>query len=570
MRIKLKIALVLSSFGVLLLLVGAIGYYYVYLLKTEARTILTHNHETLLFTERMLVSLDSMLSGDSAAIGRFEAELGRQERNITEPGEQELTRTLRAQFHASRAGGPDSSLRTPIQHTIFEIRKLNYASITRRNAAIGETSETAFRRLGFLLGIGLIISIVALYNAPGYIADPIRQLTESIREIAGRKYHLRLPVTSADEFGEVAAAFNRMAEQLYEYERSSLAQVLFEKNRAEAVLHSLKDPTLALDPGGKVLFANPGMLDLLGMAGEEAAGQPSESLAAHNDLLRHLLSESPALPVPVVSGGQERYYNLETAWIRSGEQVLGKLLVLKNITAFRELDQAKTTFMATLSHELKTPLMAVDMSSKLLRDPRNGTLGPEQQRYIDTIEQNTRRGLHIINEILEMSRIESGSIQINPVLSAPGELVHKAIEAVRIFARDKSVALRPELIEPLPQIQADPHKLIWVLNNFLVNAIRYSPEGGTIRVQAHQVRTDVVLAVHDQGPGVQPEDQRRIFEKFTRRKDDQTAGGSGLGLAISKEFVEAMGGQIGLISQPGAGSTFWVSFPAQAGPAAGA
>jgi PAS domain S-box-containing protein len=565
MRIKLKIALVLSAFGVLLLLAGAVGYYYVYLLKEEARTILTHNHDTLLFTEEMLASLDPVLAGDSAAVQRFGAALARQEQNITEPGELELTRTLRTQFEAVQSGA--ASQRDGIQQTLFGIRQLNYGSIVRRNAEIGETSETAFRRLGFLLGIGLIISIVALYNAPGYIADPIRQLTESIQEIAGRKYHLRLPVTSTDEFGAVASAFNRMAEQLYEYERSSLAQVMFEKNRAEAVIYSLKDPTLAIDPGGSVLFANPGMLSLLGMAGEEVAGQASEALAARNDLLRHLLSESPALPVAAVQNGQERYYNLETVQIQSDGQVLGRLLVLKNITAFRELDQAKTTFMATLSHELKTPLMAVDMSSKLLRDPRNGALGAEQQRYLDTIEQNTRRGLHIINEILEMSRIESGSIQINPVLAAPGELVHKAIEAVRIFARDKSVTLRPELIGPLPQIQADPHKLIWVLNNFLVNAIRYSPEGGTIRVQAHQVHTDVVLAVHDQGPGVQPEDQRRIFEKFTRRKDDKTSG-TGLGLAISKEFVEAMGGQIGLISQPGAGSTFWVSFPAQAAPPA--
>jgi signal transduction histidine kinase len=201
------------------------------------------------------------------------------------------------------------------------------------------------------------------------------------------------------------------------------------------------------------------------------------------------------------------------------------------------------------------------MSSKLLQNPKIGELNPEQSGLIMTIQENNQRVQRMITELLDISKIESGSVEVSKVASSPQVIVEKAVEGVRLFLQDKQIRLATDLADNLPQISADPHKLVWVLNNFLTNAIRYTPVGELITVLAVRQNGGVVLSVLDKGPGISTENQKRIFKRFFRVADDISEG-TGLGLAISQEFIYAMGGDIGVDSEPGHGSRFWVKLPA--------
>jgi signal transduction histidine kinase len=240
--------------------------------------------------------------------------------------------------------------------------------------------------------------------------------------------------------------------------------------------------------------------------------------------------------------------------------LIGHVVMLTDITEFAERDEAKTHFMATLSHELKTPTAAIQMSAGLLQNTKIGALNEEQASLLTTIRENNERMQHIIREILDLSKIESGAIDVSRVAVDPVQLIDKAIEGIKLFLNDKHLQIEKIIASPLGLVRVDPHKTVWVLNNFLTNAIRYAPENSHIIIGAQQDNGQIKIKVQDQGPGISISNQQRIFEKFSRIQDEQSEG-TGLGLAISKEFVKAMYGQIGVQSEEGQGSIFWISFP---------
>ncbi|MCB0641747.1 MAG: HAMP domain-containing histidine kinase, partial [Phaeodactylibacter sp.] len=218
----------------------------------------------------------------------------------------------------------------------------------------------------------------------------------------------------------------------------------------------------------------------------------------------------------------------------SGEEIGGYVIMLKNITEFREKDLAKTNFMATLSHELKTPISAIDMSLGLLRDSRIGPLNEEQEDLARTIQHNSARLLNMVNEILDISKIETGNISMNEAEVHPKTIVEKAVAGTKTFLEQKKINLERSIQPKLPNLRIDAEKTMGVLVNFLTNAVRYSENGETIKVVVRKKEQAVEFSVWDNGKGISKEDQEKIFIRYKRAKDDQTKG-TGLGLAISKE-----------------------------------
>jgi len=264
--------------------------------------------------------------------------------------------------------------------------------------------------------------------------------------------------------------------------------------------------------------------------------------------------------------GKRQYFNKDVLKVpgqaKNKEQPtnVGYVIILKNITDLKEADLAKTNFMATLSHELKTPISAIDMSLNLLSDNRIGPLNEEQQNLSATIRQNTSRLLRMINEILEISRIETGKLQLKLEDTAPDALIVRALDNVKTFIVEKEIAIN-QYIEPnLPTLRLDVHKTTAVLVNFLTNAVRYSAEKQAIEIIVVRQDSLVEFAVKDHGPGISKEEQRKLFQPYRRAEGDKTKG-TGLGLAISKEFVEAQGGKIWVESKLGSGSTFGFVLP---------
>jgi len=235
------------------------------------------------------------------------------------------------------------------------------------------------------------------------------------------------------------------------------------------------------------------------------------------------------------------------------------VIVLKNITPFKELDAAKTNFIATVSHELKTPLASSDFSLKLLEDERVGALTAEQKELVQSLKDDNKRLLRILSELLDLSQVESGKIQLNLQPIQADLLVRRSVESVQNVAKEKNISIKRELKENLPDIKVDTDKTVWVLNNFLTNAIRYSTRDSNVIIEVNKKEDSMLFSVKDFGKGIAPEYKDKIFDRYFRIPG--TKEGTGLGLAICKEFIETQGGKIWLESEIGSGSRFGFSFP---------
>jgi len=354
-----------------------------------------------------------------------------------------------------------------------------------------------------------------------------------------------------------------MAEKLDEYEHSNLAKILFEKKRIETIINRMTDPVIGLDEHDKVIFANEPALNLLNLSSADVMDRYAPDVAVNNDLFRSLIRHNqPAESalIKAVISGKENYFSKESITIHhtpTGEtdtMKIGQVILLKNITSYKELDLAKTNFIATISHELKTPIASLQMCTRLLQDKRVGELNEEQHNIIRTLDDEVTRLSKITNELLDLSQVETGNIKLNIRKADAGDIIHLAAEAVKFQAERKHVAITVEPFSDIPSLQADLDKTTWVLVNFLTNAIRYSPENETVTVRCKSENGAIIFSVEDHGPGIEEKYLGRIFEKFFQVPG--TPSGTGLGLAISKEFIEAQGGKIKVDSHIGKGSVF--------------
>jgi NtrC-family two-component system sensor histidine kinase KinB len=354
-----------------------------------------------------------------------------------------------------------------------------------------------------------------------------------------------------------------MAEKMDEYEHSNLAKILFEKKRIETIINRMTDPVIGLDEKNKVVFVNDQALSLLNLKIEMLVGRYAPDVAIQNDLLRTLLqNKGPESPlIKIVVEGKENYFSKEnipiqyTATAEQKSVSIGQVILLKNVTSFKELDLAKTNFIATISHELKTPIASLQMCIKLLQDSRVGSLNVEQQNVLQTLTEETTRLSKITNELLDLTQVESGNIKLKTERVNPVDILNFATEAVKFQAERKHIKIITELNENVSSIQADMDKTSWVLINLLTNAIRYSPENEKIIVHVTEKNDRVQFEVQDFGIGVESKHLNKLFNKFYQVPG--TSSGTGLGLAISKEFIEAQGGEIGVSSEVGKGSIFY-------------
>lgn len=559
-KLKTKVALGGIFLFALLILVGAVSFFYLNRITDEARGIIKDNYETLNYSRDMLKEMDELNGPDStSAIIRFEKNLRLQEDNITEPGERERTGSLRQHFNLLTTVLSDDSIQSLMRKDISSIMELNLRALNNKNLAAQASADNAKTMITVILTICLLLGVTFIVNFPSLVADPVARLTEGIKGVGARNYSERIHLNRKDEFGELANAFNTMAERLDEYEHSNLAKILFEKQRAEAVINSLKDASIGIDNKGMVLFANQEALQLLSLSNADILGRSQEEVKKQNDLFRFLVNEQHNIPFKIVVDGKENYFTKEIMELTHQDQKTGVVIVLKNITPFKELDVAKTNFIATVSHELKTPLASSDFSLKLLEDERIGSLTTEQKELVQNLKEDNKRLLRILSELLDLSQVESGKIQLTLQETSAILLVEKAIAAVSAVAREKKIDIRVNNGNLVGEVYADDEKCAWVLNNFLTNAIRYSAEGNVIEVAIRPSGNQIEFSVRDFGKGIDPQYKEKIFDRYFRVPGSKE--GTGLGLAICKEFIEAQGGKIGVESTPGEGSLFYFTLP---------
>lgn len=559
LSVKKKIWLGSLFLFLLLLVTGGVSIYYMAKLKTETKNVLQDNYESLSYAHTMQAQLNNIEGNYDSSIKTFENALHQQEENVTEKGEQKVTNDLRNDFNRLKNGDVARQTIKAIQRQIQLILTLNMQSIQRKSSNAIKTTNDALTIIVALCGIIFLIAFTFIVNFPSIITDPITRLTNAIKEIAGKNYKHRIHIDNKDEFGKLANAFNEMAERLEYFESSNLNKLMFEKGRAEAVINSLKDASIGIDKNNIILFANFQALQLLGLQAEEVVGKPVDAVKNKNDLFAFLIEKETTTPFKIVVENRENFFVKELIEVEQGE-MKNKVIVLKNITSFKELDAAKTNFIATISHELKTPLASSDFSLKLLEDERVSALTPEQKELMVNLKQDNQRMLKILSELLNMTQAESGQIKLNLQKVKPAIIVENAIQAVSANAKDKEIIILNTSDKNLPEIDADLEKTTWILNNFLTNAIKYSYVNSTIEIKAFRQNGNVTFSVKDYGPGIDAAYIPRLFERYFQVPGSKEKG-TGLGLAISKEFVEAQQGQIWVDSEVGKGSAFNFRLP---------
>jgi signal transduction histidine kinase len=561
MAVSIKNKIRVGTLFLFLLMVssGGLSIYYLLKLKTDANNIIKDNYESLDYCHNMQKQLDSIHLNYSSAVVKFDSYLKKEEANITEPGEKEATEKLRLSFNSLIAGDTSEINYDIIKSHIQTILFVNMKAIERKNKLAQQSAESASTILILIVTFTLIIGLTFTYNFPAIVVTPIHKLTEAIKEISRKNYSHKIHLDNKDEFGQLADAFNEMTERLEEFENSNLNKLMFEKARAEAVINSLKDASIGIDKNNCVLFANEQSLQLLSLKAQDMVGRSVQDISAKNDLFAFLFSAESINPFKIVVDGKENYYTKELIEVKQGEAT-NKVLVLKNITSFKELDVAKTNFIATVSHELKTPLASSDFSLKLLEDSRVSVLTNEQKELVEHLKSDNQRMLRILSELLNMSQVEAGKIQLNIQAVSPYQIVALSVAAISSFAKEKGIQIEQKIKNDLPDIKADPDKISWVLNNFLTNAIKYSPEQGTVLIEVEKIGHQILFAVTDKGSGIDPIYINRIFERYFQIPGRSDKKGSGIGLAICKEFIEAMNGKIWVKSEIGVGSTFGFSF----------
>lgn len=440
--------------------------------------------------------------------------------------------------------------------------------------AAGPALQRALVWVSIIGGLCIVCGLWMLKQLPSSVNKPVKEITDGIKEIANHNYEQRLNLESK-EFEEVSKNFNRMAKRLADYNSSTLAEIKAAKNYMETIINSVKEPIIGLDNAMTILFINDEALSILNLQREEVLLKPAQEIALRNDLLRRLLrglqdafdekSTSKNEPLKIYADNKESYFQMRCMKTgREGSsQKEGYVILLKNITEFKELDSAKTTFISTISHELKTPISAILMSLQLLEDCRVGSLNEEQKELAQSIQDNSDRLLSITSELLNMTQVESGKLQLKPRITKPIELIEYAIKANRIQAEKFNIQIEvqyPE--EKMGKLFVDSEKMAWVLTNLLSNAIRYSPENGRIIIGARQTKDNwIEMFVRDFGKGIDPRYHQSIFEHYFRVPGTKVQG-SGLGLSISKDFVEAHGGTLTIDSELGKGSCFTVRLKA--------
>jgi two-component system phosphate regulon sensor histidine kinase PhoR len=414
-----------------------------------------------------------------------------------------------------------------------------------------------------LLVSALVTFLLSLYMARK-ISDPLDEITAAARDISSGNLKRRISYYNKDELGYLAGAFNDMSESI----EQGIIELNDIKNRFEALLENTVNGIIMIDTRGIIAYINPAALNLLGSR-EDVTGRSEIEVIGNYELL-DIISQVKSNRRPVTreivlhqSGGKTIEANIVP--ITGGESTnQGILAVLNDISELKKLDQVRKDFVANVSHELKTPLASISGFAETLMNEN----GEDQATVIEfsrIIYEEAQRLKTMINGLLELSRLEADKSVVHYQPIDIDALLRSTLNLMQHQQLPQMIKLEYIPATSKPVIESDADLIIPVINNLLDNAIKYSPEGGTVTLQMEELEKSVRINVIDSGIGIPEQEQQRIFERFYRvdKARSRKTGGSGLGLAITKHLLEKLGGYITVVSKPEEGSTFSVFLPKQ-------
>jgi NtrC-family two-component system sensor histidine kinase KinB len=606
MTFRAKLLLTQLPLGLGLVLVGTLTVATISSLGRHSQEILKDNYRSVLAAQRMKEAIERIddavqfaFLGDRTTQQehiaeqrqRFEDELRVQENNVTEPGEQEAVHQLRSLWndYQERVAQFVSTTETvklqpfylstlrplflSVKEAVDEILNMNQDAIVQKS----ELARRAAQRMNALM-IAAVLSaflggVLISLSLTKRLLRPLAVLTQAVHRLGQGDFGARVSLSGSDEIAQLADSFNAMAGHLTEYRHSSLGELLQAQQSSQSAIDSLPDPVVMFDIEGKVLGMNRAAEEQLNVAfqpngSDPLDGVPPEVRSVLEQVRSYVLGgKGPYAPkgfedairVPATEG--ERYFLPRATPVyaeRGG--ITGATVILQDVTRLHRFDELKNDLVATVAHEFRTPLTSLRMAIHLCLEELAGPVTEKQADLLYAAREDCERLQSIVDELLDLAKMQSGRVELQQLLTSPQALIDTAAEAHRAIAAEHDLTLETEIAPEIGDVLVDRERLQVVLTNLITNAIRHTPGGGRIALRAHPVEGAVRFAVADTGEGIPEEHLRHIFDKFYR-VPDAPAGGAGLGLSIAKEIVEAHGGEIGVESEVGRGSTFWFTLP---------
>ena len=402
------------------------------------------------------------------------------------------------------------------------------------------------------LVFGLVISVLLSFLLSKTLITPIERLTEGAERVADGDFSHKIEVASRDEIGVLTRTFNDMARQL----KQTLEEVENERNKLGTLFLHMTDGVVAFSWEGAVIQSNPAAERLLGRAIPIGGEENYDTLFAPIAPLRGVLAvEQPGY----LDGAMDvdgRSLELLLAPF-DPERLGGVLVVIHDVTEQRKTEEMRREFVANVSHELRTPLTNIRSYAETLAD-NAGALPPDTEKnFLGVILNESDRMTHIVQDLLTLSRFDSGRTELKLAPFDFERAVRDVYNAILMEAQRHGHKVELELENGLPQVSGDRERILQVMMNVVSNAIKYTPDGGRIRISAGRLGARVWMEVADNGIGIPKEDRGRIFERFYRvdKARSRESGGTGLGLSIAKEIVDRHEGTLELVERPGPGLT---------------
>jgi PAS domain S-box-containing protein len=410
-----------------------------------------------------------------------------------------------------------------------------------------------------------VLGVMLLFHPqPAYFSQ------DHIWWVTAAANHITAAIENTELYVLVREQAGRLGEMLRE-QRNIAAQRM-------AILSSIADGVVVSDEQGQIVMANEAVQRVMRVKGAEWVGQPVSTLfagwpddvqgvaqQAMSAVIASRRTGAVVQPASVLLERSDQTVQASfAALLDERQQFAGTVIALRDVTAERESAQAKSEFVSTVAHELRTPMTSIQGYAELLLTGTMGALNLDQRHLLAIILSNTRRMSELIADLLDISRIEAGRVELDPVPLNLAQLVYEVQDSIAETVRERGLALKLNLIPGIPPVLADHNRVVQVLVNLLSNAYRYTPAGGTITLTVRPAPGAVQIDVSDTGIGIEKQDQERIFERFYRVNHPQVAQepGTGLGLPIVRSLVELHGGKVWVQSEPGQGSTFSFTLPA--------
>lgn len=459
-----------------------------------------------------------------------------------------------------------------IKSTCKNLLELNQnAMILKRKEADITTKKASFLMITLTI-IMTFLGIIVIIHSTKKILYQFNIFIDKIKKISGKDYSQKIPLNMDKEFNKLGLAFNQMTKQLDIYKQMDIEKILNEKSKAEAIVESISDGIIVTDMNNNIILVNEAAekifnikeQDVLDRQFLEGINNPKIFDSIQEVLKnKNLKSSLKQIEISLASNNKKMYCKVYVSSISKNNENIGVITLLQDITKSKEIDKMKTEFIATVSHEFKTPLTSVGMSVDLLSADKDINSNPMHKDLIRIIKEEKERMVYLIKDLLDLSKIETGKGQIKLENCKLKSILENSIEDLKNYCDEQEAEVTLENIDENLSVYADPSKISLVIKNLISNAVKYRKENVKPKILIDIIKksNNVIVSVKDNGRGIPQDYLEKIFEKFIQVKvsNDGKIEGTGLGLSICKGIIKAHNGEIWVESTVDKGSTFYFS-----------